>query len=97
MSAKLTDKMIIKVNSEAFTKEQDNQLFILTYDSENMYVLDVTGKDIWQHLQKQPLTLGSLIEFCQDEYETFGESEIKWLKEFLSDLEKNELITFSKT
>lgn len=95
MSAKLTDQTVIKVNSEAFTKVQDNQLYILTYDSENMFILDETGAEIWNHIQKKTLTLSALIEICQSEYESFGKAEITWLKEFLNDLNKNELVTFS--
>lgn len=94
MPVKLNDKSVLKLNPEAFTKVQGDQLYILTYNSDSVYVLDDIGKDIWSLIHTTK-SLGELFQACRENFEEFDKNEMNDVKEFILDLESNGLITIS--
>ncbi len=94
MTARLSDNSVIQINPETFAKQFDNQFYIITYTSDEIYALEETGLDIWNMIQESPMTFAKLCEKCKEAYEVFDKDEVMWLKDFLIDLNKHELIKF---
>ncbi|GIW21840.1 MAG: hypothetical protein KatS3mg068_0847 [Candidatus Sericytochromatia bacterium] len=85
---------IIHVNCNFISSEVDNELFLMSLENNAYYGLEDVGKRIFEIIQK-PISFLEIVEILLNEYDIDKETCINDLREFLLNLEKENIIKIS--
>jgi len=85
-------KQKVKFEETVFTQEIDEEMVLLDMNSENYFGLDEVGTSIWKALQHTSV-LSEVLDILLEEYDVSRDVLLSDLEVFISELEKNTLVT----
>lgn len=77
---------------EVLSSKIDEEVIIMSINTDKYIGLDQVGSLIWEFLSKQPLSTESLIDLLQNEYEVDKATCRADVQEFLLDMESKKLV-----